>query len=206
MADWDVIGNAPAQVQNPWAVRSMAPAPTPPIGAGDVAAGVGDAALSGASKLASGITGGALGLVNRMVAAANGGDPEMASQVTKEFINSHFGHDTTTPVGKAIGGAVSGALAPVGNLVQGAGNLIAQGGEKLGIPQNETRSQLSELGELANVIPLGGALKDGAQASTEAAELAAQNAPRAVSQYGMRTLADHPIAAGAAGAAVGLAG
>jgi hypothetical protein len=27
MADWDVVGAAPAQIQNPWAVRSLAPAP-----------------------------------------------------------------------------------------------------------------------------------------------------------------------------------
>jgi hypothetical protein len=29
VADWDVVGAAPAQVQNPWAVRSLAPAPAP---------------------------------------------------------------------------------------------------------------------------------------------------------------------------------
>jgi hypothetical protein len=29
MADWDVVGAAPAQIQNPWAVRSLAPAPAP---------------------------------------------------------------------------------------------------------------------------------------------------------------------------------
>jgi hypothetical protein len=27
MADWDVVGTAPAQIQNPWAVKSVAPAP-----------------------------------------------------------------------------------------------------------------------------------------------------------------------------------
>ena len=29
MADWDVVGQAPAQLQNPWAVKSNAPAPAP---------------------------------------------------------------------------------------------------------------------------------------------------------------------------------
>jgi hypothetical protein len=178
--------------------KALATSP-PSTGISDVAKGVGDAALSGASKVSTGMVGGALGFVNRLIAAASGGDPEMASQVTKEYVNQHFGHDTTTPVGQAIGNATSSALAPVGNLVQGAGDLIERGGEKIGIPRNWTHSQLSEAGELANIIPMGGALKAGARASTEAAELAAQNAPAAVTKYGMRTLADHPMAAGAAG-------
>src|SRR5271166_4647468 len=72
------------------------------IGVGDVAKGVGDAALSGAAKVSTGIVGGAVGLVNRLMAAASGGDPEMAAQVAKEYVNEKFGHDTTTPVGKAI--------------------------------------------------------------------------------------------------------
>src|ERR1700680_1662911 len=28
MADWDVVGTAPAQVQNPWAVKGNTPAPS----------------------------------------------------------------------------------------------------------------------------------------------------------------------------------
>jgi hypothetical protein len=198
MADWDVIGAAPAQIQNPWAVRSMVPAPAPETGVGDVVKGVGDAALSGASKVATGITGGVLGLVNRLVAAASGGDPEMAAQVTKEYVNQHYGHDTATPVGQKIGGAVSSALAPLGRSAQADEDLLAQGGEKIGIPQGETRGALHEVGELANVAPLVGGVARGAQASNEAATLAAQNAP-GWAKLGYRSAADHPMAAGAAG-------
>jgi len=196
VADWDVIGTAPAQIQNPWAVRQMAPAPTT---AGDVVKGVGDAALSGASKVATGVVGAPIALANRLIAALSGGDPQMAADATHEFVNRHFGYDTQTPVGKHIGSAVHSVLAPLGESAQAGSELLQRGGEAIGIPRGETHGALSELGDITGTVGAAAPLAAGASASTEAATLAAQNAPAAVTKYGMRTLADHPVAAGAAG-------
>lgn len=195
--DWSVLGEAPAQLQNPWAVRQVAPAP---VGVGDVVKGVGDAALSGASKLATGAVGGVLGLVNRLVAAGNGGDPEMASQVTKEFVNKHFGYDTQTPVGRQIGQTTQQTLAPVGTLMDAAGGAIEKGGEALGVPTSETQAGLHELGELATAVPAASALKTGADASlaAEAAQTAAKTA-NPFEQLGLKTSVDHPVARAVAG-------
>lgn len=196
MADWDVVGTAPAQIQNPWAVRNMAPAPTT---AGDVVKGVGDAALSGASKVATGVVGAPIALANRLIAALSGGDPQMAADASHEYVNRTFGHDTQTPVGKQIGAAVHSALAPLGESAQAGSELLQQGGEAIGIPRGETHGALSELGDIAGTAGSAAPIAAGANASTEAAALAAQNAPAAVTKFGMRMLGDHPVAAGAAG-------
>jgi hypothetical protein len=174
----------------------MAPAPTT---AGDVVKGVGDAALSGASKVATGVVGAPIALANRLIAALSGGDPQMAADATHEFVNRHFGYDTQTPVGKHIGSAVHSVLAPLGESAQAGSELLQRGGEAIGIPRGETHGALSELGDITGTVGAAAPLAAGASASTEAATLAAQNAPAAVTKYGMRTLADHPVAAGAAG-------
>lgn len=166
---------------------------------GDVAKGVGDAALSGASKVATGMVGAPVAIVNRLIAALTGGDPQMAADAAHDYVNSHFGHDTTTPIGQNIGGVVSSALAPLGRSAQADSELLQRGGEAIGIPRGETHGALSELGDIAGTAGVATPLAAGARASTEAATLAAQNAPTAVTKYGMRTLSDHPIAAGAAG-------
>jgi len=165
----------------------------------DIAKGVGDAALSGAAKLSTGIVGAPVALANRLIAALSGGDPQEAADAAHDYVNSHFGYDTTTPVGKKIGAAVSGALAPIGQSAQADANLITQGAQKLGIPPEETHGAMSELGDIAGTVGALSPVLSGARASTEAATLAAQNAPAAVTKYGMRTLTSHPIAAGAAG-------
>ena len=90
-------------------------------------------------------------------------DPEAASQAAQAWVNQHFGHNTTTPVGQAIGRTVSGALAPVGNAMNAAGGAIERGGTALGIPQSETQAGLHELGEIANVAPVVGAVGQGIQ-------------------------------------------
>jgi hypothetical protein len=195
--DWDVIGTAPAQLQNPWAVRSLAPAPVE-AGAGDVAKGVGDAALSGASKVATGIVGAPVALVNRLIAALSGGDPQMAADATHEYVNRNFGYDTQTPVGKHIGAAVHAALAPLGESAQADEQLLEKGGQAIGIPAGETHGAVSELGDIAGTAGFAAPVAAGARASTEATELAAQNAPGWAAR-GYRSAADHPTAAGAAG-------
>ncbi len=179
MADWDVVGAAPAQVQNPWAVRSLAPAPEPALTAGGVAKGVGDAALSGVSKVATGVVGAPIALANRLIAALSGGDGQMAADAAHEYVNRTFGHDTQTPVGKHIGAAVQAALAPLGESANADKQLLEQGGQKLGLPAGAVSNQLSEAGDIAGTAGLAAPLAAGARASTEAADLAAQNAPAA---------------------------
>jgi hypothetical protein len=198
MADWGVIGTAPAQIQNPWAVRQTAPAPTQ-AGVGDVVKGVGDAALSGASKVATGIVGAPIALVNRLIAALSGGDPQMAADATHEYVNRNFGYDTQTPVGKHIGAAVHAALAPLGESAQTDEQLLEKGGQAVGIPAGETHGATSELGDILGTAGLAAPVAAGARASTEATELAAQNAPAAVTKYGMQTGANNPIARNVAG-------
>jgi len=199
MADWDVVGNAPAQIQNPWAVRQVAPAPAPATTAGDVVKGVGDAALSGISKVSTGMVGAPLALVNRLIAGLSGGDGQMAADATHEYVNRNFGYDTQTPVGKRIGAAVHAALAPLGESAQADKQLLEQGGQKLGLPPGETSNQLGYLGDIAGTAGLAAPVLAGAKASTEAATLAAQNAPAAITKYGMQTGAENPIARNIAG-------
>lgn len=165
----------------------------------DVVKGVGDAALSGASKVATGIVGAPIALANRLVAAATGGNPQMAADTAHEYVNKTFGHDTTTPIGQAIGGAVSGALAPIGQSLNTLGNAAEQGGEKIGIPRGETHGAISELSDIAGTAPLAAGARAGAAASDQAATLAAQNVPTAVAKYGMRTAENSPIARNIAG-------
>ena len=192
MADWDVVGAAPAQVQNPWAVRSLAPAPEPALTAGGVAKGVGDAALSGVSKVATGVVGAPIALANRLIAALSGGDGQMAADAAHEYVNRTFGHDTQTPVGKHIGAAVQAALAPLGESANADKQLLEQGGQKLGLPAGAVSNQLSEAGDIAGTAGLAAPLAAGARASTEAADLAAQNAPAATTKYGMQTGENSP--------------
>jgi hypothetical protein len=188
-------------------VPQIAPTmPSPPpepeekgTSAGDVVKGVGDAALSGASKVASGIVGAPIALVNRLVAALTGGDGQEAANAAKDFVNSHFSRDTTTPVGKKIGAAVEGAIAPIGEMARNTGQLLEKGGQAIGLPAGETTNQISELGDIAGSVGLAAPIAAGARASTEAAQLAAQNVPTAVSKYGMQTGAESPIARTMAG-------
>lgn len=167
----------------------------------DVLKGVGDAALSGAAKVSTGIVGAPVALANRLVAALSGGDPQAAADAAHEYVNSKFGHDTQTPVGKQIGSAVSTALAPVGQSLQADSDLLQRGGEAVGIPRAETHGALSELGDIMGTAGATAPALAGARASTEAAALAAQNVPTAVAKYGMRTAEDHPIARNIAGGA-----
>ena len=194
MADWDVVGQAPAQLQNPWAVKSNAPAPTT---AGDVAKGVGDAALSGVSKVATGMVGAPIALVNRLIAAATGGDGQLAADAAHEYVNRTFGHDTQTPVGKAIGAAVSNMVAPLAQSGQQDKQLLEQAGQKVGLPAGAVSNQLSEAGDIAGTAGLAAPIAAGAEASNAAEATAAAASPAA--RAGYRTAADHPVAAGAAG-------
>ena len=176
------------------------PPPTAPAEttAGDVVKGVGDAALSGVSKVATGIVGAPISLANRLIAGLSGGDNQAAADAAHEYVNRTFGHDTQTPVGKKIGAAVAGALAPLGQSAQGIEQLLEQGGEKVGIPAATTHANLSMTGDIAGTAGLAAPVAAGANASSEAAAQAAQNAPGWASR-GFRSAADHPVAAGAAG-------
>lgn len=197
MADWDVIGTAPAQLQDPWAVRSLAPAPTT---AGDVVKGVGDAALSGASKVATGVVGAPIALANRLIAALSGGDGQMAADAAHEYVNRTFGHDTQTPVGKQIGAAVQAALAPLGESANAGKQLLEQGGQKLGLPTGAVSNQLSEAGDIVGTAGVVAPIAAGAAASGEAATMAtAKTATDPAIQLGLRTAENNPIARSVAG-------
>ena len=187
MADWDVVGQAPAQLQNPWAVKSNAPAPTT---AGDVAKGVGYAALSGASKVATGMVGAPIALVNRLIAAATGGDGQLAADAAHEYVNRTFGHDTQTPVGKAIGAAVSNMVAPLAQSGQQDKQLLEQAGQKVGLPAGAVSNQLSEAGDIAGTAGLAAPIAAGAEASNAAEAAAAAASPAA--RLGLRTAGGLP--------------
>jgi hypothetical protein len=200
VADWDVVGTAPAQIQDPWAVRQMAPAPAQTPGVGDIVKGVGDAALSGASKVATGVVGAPIALANRLIAALSGGDPQMAADAAHEYVNRTFGYDTQTPVGKHIGQAVSSALAPLGQSAQADTSLITSGASALGIPAGETHGALSELGDIAGTAGVAAPFAEGAAASTEAAAQAANTAAAAPgAQLGFRSAENAPVARVVAG-------
>lgn len=171
-------GVQPAWMSAPPVVAAAAPKTDASPGPLDVLKGVGDATLSGASKLSTGVVGSAAGLVNRLLSAATGGDGQAASDATKADINRRFGYDTQTPVGQSIGRAVSSALAPIGGVLNSAGQTIESGGEHLGIPKSFTHAQLSEAGELANAIPMLSGVARGAGAASDAATLAAANAAK----------------------------
>jgi hypothetical protein len=196
--EWDVVGNAPAQLQNPWAVKNVAPVTGNASGLeANVLKGVGDAALSGAAKVATGVAGAPIGLANRLIAALTGGDPQMAADAAHEYVNRTFGYDTQTPIGRAIGGVVSGALAPLGQSAQADEQLLEKGGQAVGIPAGETHGAVSELGDIAGTAGAAAPLAAGAQASTEAVGLAAAANPAA--RAGYRSAVESPLAAGAAG-------
>ena len=181
----------------PTTTDDVAPAPTT---TGDVVKGVGDAALSGVSKVAGGIVGAPISLANRLIAAFSGGDPRIAADAAHEYINRNFGHDTQTPVGRQIGAAVQQLLAPLGESAHNIEQLLESGGEKIGIPKADTQNMTGEAGDILGTAGVVAPVLAGARASTEAAELAAQNAPPAVAKYGLRTGADSPIARNVAGA------
>lgn len=184
------------EIETPPPAAASAPAST---GVGDVVQGIGDAALSGASKLATSVVGAPIALINRLVAAAHGGNPQEAADAAHDFVNEHFGYDTRTPVGKQIGSVVQGALAPVGRSMAADTALLQKGGQALGIPAGEVHGALSELGDIGGTAGIAAPLLGGARASAEAAALAAQNAPAAVTKYGFRTAEDSPIARNVAG-------
>lgn len=200
--EWDVVGNAPVQVQNPWAVKNVTPAPAgaDAVVADDLVKGVGDAALSGISKVSTGIVGAPISLANRLIAAFSGGDSRLAADATHEYINREYGYDTQTPIGKKIGAAVQAILAPLGESAHNIEQLLEHGGEKVGIPKADTQNMTGEAGDIAGTAGIVAPIAAGAGASTEAAELAAQNAPAAVTKYGMQTGAENPVARNVAGA------
>lgn len=196
MADWDVVGTAPAQVQNPWTVKSVAPAPTT---AGDVVKGIGDAAASGVSRVAAGVVSPIVGLVNRVVATLGGGDPQAAAEAAHDFVSSHFVHNATTPVGQQIGSTAASALAPLGESAEFYKGLLKQGLVKAGVPDADAENILGEAGDIAGTAGAVAPVAAGARASSEAADLATQNAPVAVSKYGMQTGENSPVARNVAG-------
>ncbi len=191
----------PAWMSAPVAAPGGAPQPE---GAGGVVhealSGLGDLGIDALSHVATPLVGSAVGLINRLAAAASGGDPEAASQAAHDYVNQHFGYSAQTPVGQAVTGAIGRALAPVGAAAGAAGSALEQGGAAIGIPQGETQGALHELGDIANVVPAVGALGEGAAASREAATLASENAADpAAANAGFRTQHQHATAAEVAG-------
>jgi hypothetical protein len=139
-------------------------------------------------------------LANRLIAALSGGDPQLAADATHEYVNRTFGHDTQTPIGKAIGGVVSGALAPLGQAAQGGEHLLEKGGQAVGIPAGETHGAISELGDIAGTAGVAAPLAQGAAASTDAAAIAARSAANEPgAALGFRHSGNAPIARTVAG-------
>lgn len=200
--DAPVIQPGSPSVTPAWQTAPVVPVPTTKstpksTSTGDIAAGIGDAALSGVSKVATGMVGAPIALANRLIAALTGGDGQMAADATHEYVNRTFGHDTQTPIGQHIGAAVASALAPIAKSGQQDVQLLEQGGQKLGLPAGAVSNQLSEASDIAGTAGLAAPLAAGASASAEAEATAAAANPAA--RAGYRSAADHPIAAGAAG-------
>ena len=180
-----------------------APAAPPEPGAMDYLKGAGDAALTGVNALARGVVSAPLALANRLVAAGNGGDGQLAADTTRDYVNQHFGYSPQTPVGKDIVGAVQHHVTePIGAALGAAGDALEQGGQKLGLAPGTVHNQLSEAGELAGTVPLLGGVAAGARASADAAAQAATNAPEWAAA-GFRNADAHPIARGVAGGTCG---
>ena len=174
------------------------PAAAPTTGVGDIVKGVGDAALSGVAKTATGIVGAPIALVNRLIAAATGGDGQAAADAAHEYVNRTFGHDTQTPVGKEIGATVSSALAPLAKSGQADTQLLGQLEQKLGLPAGAITNQLSEANDFAGTVGVVAPVLSGAGASSEAAALAKTNMSRA-EQLGLGSTEGHAIAPHVAG-------
>ena len=200
--DAPVIQPGSPSVTPAWQTAPVVPVPTTKstpksTSTGDIAAGIGDAVLSGVSKVATGMVGAPIALANRLIAALTGGDGQMAADATHEYVNRTFGHDTQTPIGQHIGAAVASALAPIAKSGQQDVRLLEQGGQRLGLPAGAVSNQLSEASDIAGTAGLVAPLAAGASASAEAEAAAAAANPAA--RAGYRSAADHPIAAGAAG-------
>jgi hypothetical protein len=186
VADWDVVGAAPAQVQNPWAVRSMAPAPSP---------------VEAATKKVGGAetTEGPLGFVNglaelvgkglgNMPLAAVHGIADIASRATGHGPSS-VASGTTFPlspnaqsVGQGVGESLSAAAEPY--RVKGAEPFLGE-------------NVAPVLSDVAAVAPAVGAARGvmGAVRSALPGEAAATPA----SAIGLRTSENAPIARSIAG-------
>lgn len=140
--------------------------------------GAADAAYSGLSHVVTAPISGAAGLINRGLAAVSGGNADEAAKAAKDYVDQHLVYHPQTDIGKEIGSMTQNALSPIADSAQAGADLLAKGGSKIGIPEHETQSALSELGDIANVLPVaGGAMKavsgikaaNAAEAATDAA-------------------------------------
>jgi hypothetical protein len=189
MADWDVIGTAPAQIQNPWAVRATAPAPVIP---GDIAS-----ARRGVPAMA---TEDATGAANRTSEAQEHGPAQDIIDMIR-----------AAPSGiiPALKGAVSSLADPYGHAINLAQTIV----KALKSPQ----ATLTSVGETLRgatpeqvgknvVAPLavGGVAAGGAGMAADATDTAALAATEAAAQpaaqLGLRTAENAPVARSIAGA------
>lgn len=179
MADWDVVGNAPAQIQNPWAVRSVAPAPKRDI--------IGEANAE-AQRTEQGPVQDTLDMLGHGATSAGRAALSLGNATLHPV-------DTLTHLAAALPGLiqhVTDAISNPNETVQRAGAVLstmsgAEAGEKLG-----------PLALGAGIGKGAGLLSDLAE-SAPAIEGATTTAPTAVTKYGMQTGENAPIARNVAG-------
>lgn len=152
-----------------------APAAPPSKNFFDYVKGAADAGYSGLSHVLTAPISGAEALILRGVAAATGGNPDEAAQAAKDFVDRNLVYHTQTDVGKDIAEGTGKLLAPTGALINKGVDLAAQGGEHIGIPAHETRSALSETGDILNALPIASLPKAAADAASGATAATAAN-------------------------------
>lgn len=225
MADWDVVSVAPiaapaappAAVNDPWAVKNVAP--IPPKGfwdtqlddikhiPGDIAA-LGDTALSTLSHATVGAVGTPIARIGaRAVAAITGQDPDALADKAGQYVNDQLVYHTRTPGGQAATDQLQQAAAPIGNAIDTARHAVETKAGELGGPEAQalTHTAIGTAADFATAAPVAGVagtavrgLKE-ASAATRAAETAAELKTPVTEKAGFRSAEDHSIARDVAG-------
>jgi hypothetical protein len=189
MADWDVIGHAPAQLQNPWAVRSMAPAPAVP---GDI--GSAKQGLAGQPAAPVDQTG--------QANAAAGAHEQGPVQDVIDMIRA--APSGIIPALKGILGQVEDPLGSVAKLAQSVRSVISNPDAALAAVKNATPQQVGK-NVLAPAIAGAGVNELGGAAAGlgDTTGAAAAEAASPAGQLGLRSTQGRPIATTLAGPSAG---
>jgi len=210
--EWDVVGTAPAQIQNPWAVQNIAPAPpaqtkangAPKLQETSGAEDLGNVGIKTLLDLPHGVAHAGLDLIRRITGQDTDQPepswmqalhvaPNAKEQATIGSVASHpFTQalmDTVMPQVEPAAHAVQAADTALGNVSPTAQDVLHQTGQ--------VASDVAQIAPAVGVAAKGAGAAGEALAASRAAAEATQ--PAAVTKFGFRTAENAPIARSVAG-------